>query len=72
MSVVIHVEKCTECPYAKQSGPNHFCHHPDIGGRPIAFRVPMRIPDFCPLESTEDYCEAHFDIDRDFDNPTPK
>jgi hypothetical protein len=32
----------------------------------LPFRTPKRIPDWCPLESGEDYAERTFDIDRKF------
>lgn len=73
MSKVIEIKSCIECPHfggitAGIAEP--FCKkmkqvipYESVVDVPFPpHRYPKEIPDWCPLESTEDFCESNFKI----------
>lgn len=70
MSKVIEIKKCGDCPY--KSDMSTICLHQ----KAVAFVKNTQsvdillidpdgeIPDWCPLEDKDDFCESNFDIDR--------
>jgi hypothetical protein len=71
MSKVIEINKCSECPHMSfgRNG-RTFCHHPTLKGSNRSeltkVQVNDQLPEWCPLEDKDDYCESNFDIDRKF------
>jgi hypothetical protein len=71
MSKVIEVNKCGDCPYFDRViSPDTemiigaTCLHPD--GQQNVWLIAAKIPEWCPLEDSEDFAESNFDIDRKF------
>lgn len=65
LSVVIEITKCEDCPHKIGAG-QLYCTHPEMmskhtGPRPLPKTV---IPNWCPLEERDEYCEKTFNIDR--------
>jgi|GEM_PF-5854080 len=69
MSKVIEIKKCGDCPHRSEDGT--ICLHKNVVRKvskvddikPLDLQT---IPDWCPLEDKDDFCESNFDIDRKF------
>ncbi len=71
MSRVIEINKCGECPHCvphpKGHGVRAFCRHPQIGDKPLkTSEITDQLPEWCPLDDSEDFAESNFNIDRKF------
>lgn len=69
MSKVIEVTECANCPFYSyyMNVPRCKKVHQEIPYElKNGMRKPIAIPDFCPLEDKDEYCESNFDIDRKF------
>lgn len=73
MNRVIEITGCKSCPHFKQDVGLPYCKASGIVPFPVIPYVnengkytPKEIPDFCPLETAEDFAENNFDIDRKF------
>lgn len=75
MSKVIEITKCEECPHFKSEANIPFCTHRQITKGQLQleydlileppFRIAKPIPEWCPLEDSEDFAESNFNIDRE-------
>lgn len=66
MSKVIEVTSCSECPFKSDLG--DFCNHSSFYNDTPPFREIkdiFNIPEFCPLEDSEDFAESNFNIDKE-------
>jgi hypothetical protein len=69
MSKVIEITKCGDCPHFDRVVVDDtiigaICLHPK--GNKEEWVIAAKIPEWCPLEDSEDFAESNFDIDRKF------
>lgn len=65
---IIEVDSCQSCPFYSYYANFPFCKktHQQIPYELKNYmRVPIDIPDFCPLEDADQYVESNFDIDKE-------
>ncbi len=67
MSKVIEIKNCGDCPFKSEH--STVCLHPESVHRvkdisDLRIDPDGDIPDWCPLEDKDDFCESNFDIDR--------
>jgi radical SAM superfamily enzyme len=70
MSKVIEIDACIQCPFLKFGRNGRlFCRNTSAATKVINTEIKktiaeQEIPDWCPLDNKDDYCESNFNIDR--------